>query len=197
MYNQTQNQLDTSTDSFIETQNHNQHFPYQDYENKKVVEQRIIQPQAFGNPPMLNQPMYAQQAPYPGQQNVLPGQQQQFMNGPPHLYGQMNQPVIIVQQQPSYIQHEPIRYVLFGRRIYRAHNISVTQSKYGLYPTTIECPLCKQTMTTTIKKETTSSQCIFCIILACFVPPYCCIPYCIRSCYQHRHFCSSCKKCVD
>ncbi|CDW76962.1 UNKNOWN [Stylonychia lemnae] len=201
MYSQPTSQLDPSLQGNVQPQNQQQQMPYNGYQQTNMTGQTVM-PQGYSdqqNPQMINQNMYAQQAPYPGQQTMVQGQPQPYAYGQPNPYGQMQQPVIIVQQpmiNPQYNQYD--QWDPYNRRYQRANTATVVpQSKHGLHPRSIECPHCKKVMTTKVKRESTSTQFLFCVILVCVLPPYCCIPFCLPGCYSHKHFCSSCEKNVD
>lgn len=65
---------------------------------------------------------------------------------------------------------------------------------YGLRsPLTIKCPSCLKEKRSKLKYECTGNQWCACILFCFFgCYPICCVPFCIKKCYNVKHLCPEC-----
>ncbi|KAB0795881.1 hypothetical protein PPYR_09942 [Photinus pyralis] len=72
-------------------------------------------------------------------------------------------------------------------------NTPVVQVAFGPQPQPVTCPYCHQQTTSKIITEASSRTHIIAVVL-CLIGciPCCLIPYCMDSCQNRNHYCSSC-----
>ena len=61
-------------------------------------------------------------------------------------------------------------------------------------PTAVTCAYCKATIRTKVKHKAGKQANFWCCLTACIIPPFCCLPLCMKSCTDPTHKCPNCKK---
>jgi len=68
---------------------------------------------------------------------------------------------------------------------------SVTNPNYGDVPVRALCPKCRKPVLSQVSKVSGLGTWLICLILLLF-PPFCCIPFFVKSLKDTRHTCPNC-----
>lgn len=93
-----------------------------------------------------------------------------------------------MQGQP-YQQYQ--MYPLPAAAVRQAQYMNSNATEQAQFPIRVKCPFCGFIGDTTVTKHAGGAVWGWCLVMACFTG-CCCIPFCVDSCQDKKHSCSSC-----
>lgn len=150
-------------------------------------------------------------APYPAQMQASPGYLPQQPGYPPQQPGYPSKQPGVPPQQPGYPPPQPyVAQPAFQPPpqvqtsststtvvIQQQPGVVVVNTSFGQYPTAMQCPFCRATITTSLNYTEGTMVWLLAGVL-CFVGcwPCCLIPFCVDDCKDVQHSCPNCHRAV-